>query len=76
MWLTTVGGLETETLCKKEFKNKKKTDIFSTVDDGWGHGYYLGGSTMPHKKLFQPLRHANFLSHVFTKCIIEKTAEL
>jgi hypothetical protein len=27
-------------LCKKECKNKK-TDIFSTVDDGWGHGYYL-----------------------------------
>ncbi len=36
----TVGGLETETLCKIECKNKK-TDIFSTVDDGWGHGYYL-----------------------------------
>ena len=37
---TTVGGLETETLCKKECKNKK-TDIFSTVDDGRGHGYCL-----------------------------------
>jgi hypothetical protein len=37
---TTVGGLETETLCKKECKNKK-SEIFSTVDDGWGHGYYL-----------------------------------
>jgi hypothetical protein len=36
----TVGGLETETLCKKECKNKK-TDIFLTLDDGWGHGYYL-----------------------------------
>jgi hypothetical protein len=36
----TVGGLETETLCKKECKNKK-TDIFSTVNDGWGHDYYL-----------------------------------
>jgi hypothetical protein len=29
---------------------------------------------MPYKKLFQPLRHANFLGYVFTKCIIEKTA--
>ena len=28
------------------------------------------------QKLFQPLRHANFLGYVFTKCIIEKTAEL
>jgi hypothetical protein len=37
----TVGGLEPETLCKKECKNKKKQDIFSTVDDGWGHGYYV-----------------------------------
>ncbi len=36
---STVGGLETETLCKKE--SKKKPDIFSTVDYGWGHGYYL-----------------------------------
>jgi hypothetical protein len=35
------GILETETLCKKECKNNKKTDIFSTVDNGWGHGYYL-----------------------------------
>jgi hypothetical protein len=38
MCTSTVGGLETETLCKKECK---KTEIFSTVDDGWGHGYYL-----------------------------------
>ncbi len=36
----TVSGLETETFCKKNVKTKK-TDIFSTVDDGWGHGYYL-----------------------------------
>ncbi len=34
------------------------------------------GSTKPHKKLFQPLRHANFLGCVFSKCIIKKTAEL
>jgi hypothetical protein len=27
---------------------------------------------MPHKKLFQSLRHANFLGYVFTKGIIEK----
>ncbi len=26
---------------------------------------------MPQKKLFQPLRHANFLGYVFTKCIIK-----
>jgi hypothetical protein len=31
---------------------------------------------MPHKKLFQPLRHSHFLGCVFTKYIIKKTTEL
>ncbi len=54
---STVGGLETETLCKKE--SKKKTYLFNSRL--WlGTWLLLGGSTMPLKKLFQPLRHANF----------------
>jgi hypothetical protein len=28
--LSTVGGLETETLCKKEFKNKKTRYLFNS----------------------------------------------
>jgi hypothetical protein len=55
----TVGGLETETLCKKECKNKKNIYLFNSR---WWLGTWLllGGSTVPHTKLFQPLRHPNF----------------
>ncbi len=68
----TVGGLETETLCKKECKNKKKTDIFSIVDDGWGHGYYLVKALCLTKRSFSFLSMLIFWARFLQNASLKK----